>query len=222
MGELVLPNLSILMIYICEDFCLLLLYGIVSPYCAVALGIGLLVRIFMTKGGILRYYKLQRSAQAVTKGDRGDDGSLKDEHELKKEETTAMRKDINFMCSQARRNTVHVIWPGLFLSAYCFALFLFDMAHDNDDGSLTVSCCLIVAMVVVVHTTRVVYYHYKHKLHLEVMERVNGQGDIDAHDNINLDININGHDDRMMSVQTIEDGTMQSLTNPLLRAGHGV
>ena len=92
-----------------------------------------------------------------------------------------------------------MIWPGLFLSAYCFALFLFDMAHDNDDGSLTVSYCLIVAMVVVVHTTRVVYYHYKHKLHLEVMERVNGQGDIDAHDNINLDININGRDDRMMS-----------------------
>ena len=92
MRELVLPNLSIAMIYICEDFCLLLLYGIVSPYCAVALGIGLLVRIFITKGGILRYYKLQRSAQAVTKGDRGDDGSLKDEHELKKEETTAMKK----------------------------------------------------------------------------------------------------------------------------------
>ena len=221
MGELVLPNLSILMIYICEDFCLLLLYGIVSPYCAVALGIVLLVRIFMTKGGILRYYKLQRSAQAVTKGDRGDDGSLKDEHELKKEETTAMKKDINFMCSQARRNTVHVIWPGLFLSTYCFALFLFDMAHDNDDDSLTASYCLIVAMVVVVHTTRVVYYHYKHKLHLEVIERVEGQGEIDAHDNINLDININGRDDRMMSVQTREDGTMQSLTNPLLSADHG-
>ena len=98
------------------------------------------------------------------------------------------------------------------------------MAHDNDDGSLTASYCLIVAMVVVVHTTRVVYYYYKHKLHLEVMERVNEQGDIDAHDNINLDININGLDDRMMSAQTIEDGTIQSLTNPLLslRAGHGV
>ena len=89
MGELVLPNLSILMIYICEDFCLLLLYGTVSPYCAVALGIGLLVRIFMTKGGILRYYKLQQSAQAATQGDRGDDGRLNDEHELKKEKTTA-------------------------------------------------------------------------------------------------------------------------------------
>ena len=141
---------------------------------------------------------------------------MKDEHELKKDKTTAMTKDINFMCSQARRNTVQMIWPGIFLSAYCFALFLFDMAHDNDDGSLTVSYCLIIAMVVVVHTTRVVYYHDKHKLHLEVMERVNGQGDIDAHDNIN------GRDDRMMSAQTIEDGTMQSLTNPLLRAGHGV
>ena len=54
-----------------------------------------------------------------------------------------------------------------------------------------------------------------------MIERVEGQGEIDAHDNINLDININGHDDRMMSVQTIEDGTMQSLTNPLLSADHG-
>ena len=78
MRELVLPNLSIAMIYICEDFCLLLLYGIVSPYCAFAIGLGLLGRIFMTRGGILRYYKLLTSELA--------DKALESEHEPKDEE----------------------------------------------------------------------------------------------------------------------------------------
>jgi len=116
MRELVLPNLSIAMIYICEDFCLLLLYGIVSPYCAFAIGLGLLGRIFMTRGGILRYYKLQTSELA--------DNTLKSEHEPKDEENQKQKEnDINFMCKQARKNVVHVIWPGLLLSTYCFGFF---------------------------------------------------------------------------------------------------
>ena len=197
MRELVLPNLSVLMISICEDFCLLLLYGIVSPYCAFALCVGLLVRIFMTRGGILRYYKLQLLEEATD----GRNAILKYEYKLGAE------NDINFKCGRARRNVVHVIWPGLFLSTYCFALFLFDMAHDNDDESLTVSYCMLISLVILAHATHAMYYHHKHRLHVDVLTRISSQVENGA----------NNHDNRVMFMQQTEDGTLQSLKNPLLR-----
>ena len=205
MRELVLPNLSIAMIYICEDFCLLLLYGIVSPYCAFAIGLGLLGRIFMTRGGILRYYKLQTSELA--------DNTLKSEHEPKDEENQKQKEnDINFMCKQARKNVLHVIWPGLLLSTYCFGFILFDMAYDNDEDSSTVSIGLLCSVVVVAHVTRLVYYYYKRKLEKEVMTRV---VDLYSSSVSNNDV----HYDDGTFEQFLEDGTLQSLKNPLLSGG---
>ena len=216
MRELVLPNLSIAMIYICEDFCLLLLYGIVSPYCAFAIGLGLLGRIFMTRGGILRYYKLQTSELA--------DNTLKSEHEPKDEEKQKQKEnDINFMCERARKNVVHVIWPGLMLSTYCFGLFLFDMAYDNDEDSSTVSIGLLCSVVVVAHVTRLVYYYYKRKLEKEVMTRVVDlySSSVNVGNNgVSVSVGNNGvhYDDRTLG-QLLEDGTLQSLKNPLLSGG---
>ena len=209
MRELVLPNLSIAMIHICEDFCLLLLYGIVSPYCAFAIGLGLLGRIFMTRGGILRYYKLQMSELA--------DNTLKSEYEPRDEEKQKQKEnDINFMCERARKNVVHVIWPGLLLSTYCFGFILFDMAFDNDEDSSTVSIGLLCSVVVVAHVTRMVYYYYKRKLEKEVMTRI-----VDLYIS-SVSVGNNGvhvhYDDRIFG-QLSEDGTLQSLKNPLLSGG---
>ena len=187
-----------------------------SPYCAFAIGLGLLGRIFMTRGCILRYYKLQTSELA--------DNALKSEYEPKDEEKQKQKEnDINFMCEQARKNVVHVIWPGLLLSTYCFGFILFDMAYDNDEDSSTVSIGLLCSVVAVAHVTRLVYYYYKHKLEKEVMTRIVDlySSSVSVGNNgVSVSVGNNGvhYDDRTLG-QLLEDGTLQSLKNPLLSGG---
>ena len=137
-----------------------------------------------------------------------EDDTFKGEHEPKDEKK---ENDINFICEQARRNAVHVIWPGLLLSTYCFAFFLFDMAHDDDEDSLSTPVGLLCSLVAVAHVSRFVYYYNRHKLKEEVISRVNDLNE----SSVSVSNNGTRHDDETFG-QLLEDGTLQSLKNPLL------
>ena len=97
------------------------------------------------------------------------------------------------------------------------------MAFDNDEDSSTVSIGLFCSVVVVAHVTRLVYYYYKRKLEKEVMTRVVDlySSSVNVGNNgVSVSVGNNGvhYDDRTLG-QLLEDGTLQSLKNPLLSGG---
>jgi len=105
---LVLSNVGYQLVAIFEDFAQLLVYGIVSPLCAVAIGTGAVVKIYLLRVGIMRYHRLQGVA-----------ASMNADH-------------IETLCANALRYADRLMWPAFAASSIFFAFYMWDMANDSD------------------------------------------------------------------------------------------
>ena len=115
---------------------LLLFYGIVSPFCAVALWASTASRILLLRLQVYKYYLLQ--SDNVSKI---DSAVVFDKHH------------IEFMCGTALKYTHIFIQPILLLSLI-FGLYLFEMAYDGEKGSVSVSICLLILITCTTFTVQ--------------------------------------------------------------------
>ena len=123
---LILHDVTYWFMFICEDFILLLMYGIVSPFCAVALFCNIASRSKLLRECIYRYYRLQF-------GDVSE----------------SVRRDkyhIEVMCETAQRFVYVYLWPGLSVTPLVFGLYLVEMIADSDDDPNLSPSSLVVAM----------------------------------------------------------------------------
>ena len=149
--EFVLFDVTFSLIFICEDFLILLIYGLFSPICGVTCILSILSRLFILRGSICRYSVLQFSG-------------LDDPSSLVRD-----RIHIDVICEQAQENIQHFIWPGFAVSTIVYCFVLFDMAADTKmepDSFIhnllpPVSCVIILAFV----DFFVRYYFYYMKYH---------------------------------------------------------
>ena len=108
---------------------MLLTYGILSPYAAVAVGVSAGVQIQLLRANICRYYNLQNSNK---------DGT----------------NDLEAICKQSQ-NTVHaMLWPGVTLSTILLSLFVFDMAYDTDELSIEAPLSVLILTLLTIPLSR--------------------------------------------------------------------
>ena len=137
MRKRVLSDVTYSFVLITEELMLLLFYGIVSPFCAVALWASVASRILLLRFQVYRYYLLQ--SEDVSKI-----GSL-----------VRDKNHIEVMCGTALKYSHIYIQPGMTVLSLMFGLYLFEMAYDTDDSSLTVSMCLLVLLTCTTLTVQV-------------------------------------------------------------------
>jgi hypothetical protein len=110
------------------ELILLLFFGIVSPFCAVALWASAASGILLLRLQIYRYYLLQS------------------ENASKIDSVVVFDKDhIEVMCGSALKYSHIFIQPILLLSLI-FGLYLFEMAYDGKKGSVAVSISLLILL----------------------------------------------------------------------------
>jgi hypothetical protein len=111
----VLADISHSMVAIFEDFAMFTIYGLISPFCAVAIGTGLFSKIIILRVSIVRAYRLKQ--EALVQGSDIDGGY----------------RDIDSLCGVALENSEALFWPSFVAATLFFAFFLWDMTSDSDE-----------------------------------------------------------------------------------------
>ena len=117
---------------ICHEISLLMLFGLLDPLCAFAVGLSILASIEVLKVSILRAYQLTKDANVG--GSKGE---------------SALNMDV--VCENMLHSAPYAVWPGLLLSSLVVALFIADMAQDTEDTELSASISLFTIVIVVVY-----------------------------------------------------------------------
>jgi hypothetical protein len=110
----VLSDISHSLVAIFKDFAKLTIYGLISPFCAVAIGTGLISKIIILRVSIVRAYRLQ---EATVHGSAVDDSTL----------------NIDSRCGVALEHSEILFWPSFVAATLFFAFFLLDMTSDSDE-----------------------------------------------------------------------------------------
>ena len=128
--NLVMHDLIIWFAFICQDIAFLIIYGIVSPFCAVALGCSIVARCRLLKECIYRFYRLQFDGVSDIKSvPRG-------------------KHHIEIMCGTTQKYVHVFIWPGLISASFLFAFYLGDMSEDTDTPSSHAASISILVLII--------------------------------------------------------------------------
>ena len=127
------------------DSILLLNYGIMSPYCATALGVSIIAQIYLVKIRLIRYYRLQLSELSGESFDK-----LEQNHQ-----------HIDLICENAQSNISSMLWPGVTLTGFIMGLILFDMAYDTDDSNTSIAVPLTLLLLTVVSIISMMFVFYR-------------------------------------------------------------
>ena len=152
--EYVLPDLMYMFILIWGEFLLLLTYGVISPYAALAIGVNICSQLYVVRASICRYYYLQFHGVE-------DKRSVERDH-----------KHLENICQNCQKNIHAILWPGITTSSILFSLYLFDMAYDTDHPTLGAPLTVMFLTLATVPCAMMVYYHYSKKAQKSLQTRV--------------------------------------------------
>ena len=143
-------RMRITMAYIWSSLLMLLTYGIVSPYAAVAIGASTVAQICYLRANICRYFHLEQSSN-VSGAEDSDKGSVRS-------------GNIESFCRDSQSTVDAMLWPGVMMASILFAFYVFDMAYDTDslDLAAPLSCLLLTLMVL--PAAMLIYYYSKKRL----------------------------------------------------------
>ena len=133
------------MVDLWSNFVLLLTYGVLSPYAAVAIGVSIFVKAYKLRWSICRYTNLQfKNGDLIESVQRSDP------------------LHIETLCENCHCHFRSMIWPGLVMSSVLFGFYVFEVALDRDDdddegdgGSIALP---VVLMLFVLATTPIAKY----------------------------------------------------------------
>ena len=151
------------------SFLMLLSYGILSPYAAVAIGTNTVSQIMYLRASISRYYHLYSSKSKKSEEGGGEETvDAPDECHLEE------------ICKVGQA-TIHVmIWPGIILSSIVFALYVFDMAYDSNDLALEAPTSAALLTLLVVLVSQATFYYFRNKLKRRREEMIRLTSDSDS------------------------------------------
>jgi hypothetical protein len=116
-----------------QDYVLILLFGIVYPFCTLALGLAILSKIFILLRSISLCCLLQNNRGCQAEGIANGDLSY---------------EKLELLVKSSRKYSVFLIWPGLVFSTVIFGIYLMDMAYDSPDkNTLAASIALFVIIL---------------------------------------------------------------------------
>jgi F0F1-type ATP synthase assembly protein I len=154
MRQTVLFDATRYIVFICHDFNLLLLYGMVSPYCSSALGLSLVSQIYLLRLSLFRYFRIQFSDPTAVSIPQSD------------------KYHIEYISERALTSIDFIIWPGLSLSFIVFVLYLFDIGYDTDDNELASPIVIVVFTLVGFLCVRKLYFVRRNReIHLPSRKR---------------------------------------------------
>lgn len=146
-GDWVLPDVTYSMISICEDFALLLFYGTISPFCAIALALSIVSRALLLRWSIYRYYCLQP-------------------------EFIENEKDhIESVCYTAQKHVHIYMWQGLVTACYLYGFYLFEMAYDTEDNTLLAPVVIFLLLVFCVQSIRLLFFRSRKRVIAEARQK---------------------------------------------------
>jgi hypothetical protein len=173
--KLLLGDVTLSLVDICEEFVLLLLYGIISPYCAIALALSILSQVFMLRFRIIRVYQLQIAARAALKSQLREQAPVSD---VEGSARYSYRYQIDAICESAQSNFLIMTRPGLLLSSIIFSIYLFDMAYDADVSSSVVnSSAIMLTVIVVSYGVRKAFQMNKHRMDAALKAKIQSIND---------------------------------------------
>ena len=144
-----------MMSQIWSSFLMLLTYGILNPYCLVAILVSTLSQITFLRTAICHYYNL---------------GLLGEEDDKQK-----TRLHLEVICKNCQ-NTIHgMLWPGICMSSFTFSCYVFDMAYDEDvlDGrAMMISFTIFVVSALSTLIGRMSFYYQKHLLEKKLTSNI--------------------------------------------------
>ena len=151
--EYVLPDLMYMFIMVWGEFLLLLTYGVISPYAALAIGVNICSQLYVTRASICRYYYLQ---------------FLHDKDDMNTEKD---HKHLEAICDHCQKKIHLILWPGVTISSILFSLYLFDMAYDVDNppDALGESLTIMLLTLAAVPCAAIIY-HYSNKRAQQTLE----------------------------------------------------
>jgi hypothetical protein len=138
----VLSDVSHSLVAIFKDFAKLTIYGLISPFCAVAIGTGLISKIIILRVGIVRAYRLQK---ATVHGSDVDDSTL----------------NIDSRCGVALEHSEILFWPSFVAATLFFAFFLWDMTSDSDEPVGAIPWVFLAVTLSAVLVIRITSYYFQ-------------------------------------------------------------
>ena len=93
-----------------------MIFGLVSPYCALCIAFGIILKVTITRRRVLHYMHVQFHYHP--------DGKMQNS-----------KDEIENICRNAYEDILRFFFPGLILATMLFSLYVFDMAADVDELS---------------------------------------------------------------------------------------
>ena len=144
---------------------LLLTYGIMSPYAAIAIGVTIFSKSALLMARICRYHHMQFSGLL-------DKGCVKrDVYHL------------DLICEMTHSSIHVMVWPGTLISAILFGLYMFDMANDTSEINEGLAISAFVLTLLVVPLLYAAFYTEKAKLDRQMEKNLACEIDLPAINN---------------------------------------
>ena len=149
--DFVLYSANYSFVLLWEEFLLMSTYGVISPIATVCIGVSICSQIFVLRCSIIRYFNLQFPAGVELNSMA--EKEEKDEYHIEK------------VLQKTQQNFHAMLWPGMYVSTFLFALYIMDMTYDTSYGSSDGMKANVIVMFVftllVVPVARQIFYYFR-------------------------------------------------------------
>jgi len=144
-------EMRILMARVWSSLLMLLTYGILSPYAAVAIGVSTISQIYFLRANICRYFHLEQPSHNRSDAEEFD-------------ESCVWNSNLESYCRDSQPTVDAMLWPGVIMSSILFSFYVFDMAYDTNSLDLVAPLSCLVLTLMVIPPAMFIFYHFKKRL----------------------------------------------------------
>ena len=166
--DIVLYSANYSFVLLWEEFLLMSTYGVISPIAAACICVSICSQILVLRCSIIRYFNLQSPA-GVDLNSMAAEG---DEYHIEK------------VLQKTQQNFHGMLWPGMCVSTFLFALFIVDMTLDssNDDTDVVNANAIVmfVFTLMVVPVAAKIFYYFRYRMIKESDSQSNSQMELNS------------------------------------------
>jgi len=144
-------EMRISMARVWSSLLMLLTYGILSPYAAVAIGVSTIAQIYFLRANICRYFHLEQPSHNRSDAEEFD-------------ESCVWNSNLESYCRDSQPTVDAMLWPGVIMSSILFSFYVFDMAYDTNSLDLAAPLSCLVLTLMIIPPARFIFYHFKKRL----------------------------------------------------------
>ena len=172
--DFVLYSANYSFVLLWEEFLLMSTYGVISPIATVCIGVSICSQIFVLRCSIIRYFNLQFSA-GVELNSMAEKEEKEDEYNIEE------------VLQKTQQNFHAMLWPGMYVSTFLFALYIMDMTYDttyrSTGGMDANGIVMFVFTLLVVPVARQFFYCFRDRMVAELDSQSDSHLEINSNDN---------------------------------------